>query len=256
MEQRRSMVFISIRLVLQSLQCLIAVQHALFHLLAFRQHKYVLNPKDLFMPVNNQQIRSSNNVVLLKTQRGFTLIELVVGIVIFAVALVLVVSFLQPQVKKGIDPIWQVRAASLGQSLSNEILAKAFDQNSNQVGGLVRCNEGTACTTSGNLGAESGEARDSYNDVDDYNGLSVSGSGILNSLGLTTNVNGINIYEGFQAQVSVFYDQNLDGINDDDLDQLGNLDTGTLTADRKLITVVITTPGGERITMTSVKGNF
>jgi MSHA pilin protein MshD len=193
------------------------------------------------MPVNNQQIRSSNNVVLLKTQRGFTLIELVVGIVIFAVALVLVVSFLQPQVKKGIDPIWQVRAASLGQSLSNEILAKAFDQNSNQVGGLVRCNEGTACTTSGNLGAESGEARDSYNDVDDYNGLSVSGSGILNSLGLTTNVNGINIYEGF---------------NDDDLDQLGNLDTGTLTADRKLITVVITTPGGERITMTSVKGNF
>ena len=204
----------------------------------------------------NLHKHQKNKSVVVRVQQGFTLIELVVGIVIFAVAMVLVVSFLQPQVQKGIDPIWQVRAASLGQSLSNEIIAKAFDQNSNQVGGFVRCNEGSACTNSANLGSDSGEDRDSFNDVDDYNGLVASGSFILNSLGLTTNINSINIYEGFRAQVSVFYDQNLDGINDDDLDQDGNLDTGTLTANRKLITVVITTPGGERVTMTSVKGNF
>ena len=179
-------------------------------------------------------------------QHGFTLIELVVGIVIFAVAMVLVVSFLQPQVKRGIDPIWQVRAASLGQSISNEILAKPFDQNSNQVGGMDRCNDDPAanpCTQSGSLGNDT-ESREAFNDVDDYNGFNETGANIFNSLGLTTDVGGVNIYAGFSAQVSVFYDQNLDGI--DDL-AVGN---------KKLITVTITTPGGQNIVITSVKGNF
>jgi len=54
----------------------------------------------------------------------------------------------------------------------------------------------------------------------------------------------------------VVYDQNLDGINDDDLNQDGILDTGTYVANKKLVTVTITTPGGERITITSIKGNF
>jgi MSHA pilin protein MshD len=195
-------------------------------------------------------------------QNGFTLIELVVGIVIFAIAMVFVVSFLLPQVKQGIDPIWQSRAASLGQSLSNEILAKPFDQNSNQVGGLERCNESVPpaalvpCTTSALLGPDAGENRGSFNDVDDYHGFNVSGSNILNSLGLTTSVNGINIYAGFSAEVSVFYDQNLDSVNDDDIGQDGTLDTGILIANKKLITVVIVTPGGDRIALSSVKGNY
>jgi len=177
-------------------------------------------------------------------QQGFTLIELVVGIVIFAVAMVLVVSFLQPQVRKGIDPIWQVRAASLGQSISNEILAKPFDQNSNQVGGMERCNESVPCTASGALGPDAGENRGSYNDVDDYHGLNDSGEAIINSLGLNTEVDGTQIYAGFNAQVSVFYDQNVDGIDD------------TAIGNKKLITVTITTPGGQDIVITSVKGNF
>jgi MSHA pilin protein MshD len=202
------------------------------------------------MPVNFSRQNHLQHSALKRLQRGFTLIELVVGIVIFAIAMVLVVSFLQPQVAKGIDPIWQVRASSLGQSLSNEILAKAFDNNSNQVGGFSRCGEGIDCTESGSLGPEAGENRSSFNDVDDYDGLNVSGADILNSLGLTTDVNSINIYEGFSAEVNVFYDQNLDGLDDD------NAGSGTLTANKKLVVVTITTPGGERITMTSVKGNF
>lgn len=189
-------------------------------------------------------------------QRAFTLIELIVGIVIFSIAMALVVNVLQPQVKKGIDPIWQVRAASLGQSLSNEIQAKSFDQFSNRVGGMDRCNEIVSCTTSNALGPDASESRDSFNDADDYHGLDVTGPDILNSLGLTTNVDNINIYAGFRAQITVVYDQNLDGINDDDLNQDGILDTGTYVANKKLVTVTITTPGGERITITSIKGNF
>jgi MSHA pilin protein MshD len=199
-----------------------------------------------------QLARSKNR----RVQRAFTLIELIVGMVIFAVAMVLVVTVLQPQVKKGIDPIWQVRAASLGQSLSNEILAKPFDQFSNRVGGIERCNESVACTSSSGLGPDGAENRGSFNDVDDYHGLDITGVNILNSLGLTTNVDGVNIYAGFTAQVSVVYDQNVDGINDDDLNQDGSLDTGTLVANKKLILVTIITPGGERIIMASIKGNY
>jgi MSHA pilin protein MshD len=208
------------------------------------------------MRVNLANQTHLTRIPFMQAQRGFTLIELIVGIVIFSIAMVLVLSVLQPQVKKGIDPIWQVRAASLGQSLSNEIIAKSFDQFSNQVGGIERCNESVPCTNSGDLGPDSSENRDAFNDVDDYNGLNVSGADILNSLGLTTNVDGVNIYAGFNAQVSVFYDENLDGINDDDLDEDGNLDSGTLVANKKLVIIRITTPGGEPITMTSVKGNF
>lgn len=188
--------------------------------------------------------------------QGFTLIELIVGIVIFAVAMVSVISFLQPQVKQGIDPIWQVRAITLGQSLSNEILAKSFDHNSNQVGGLQRCNEVVACTNSANLGPETGETRRLYNDVDDYNGLDLADFNILNSIEVSSAVNGISIYSGFRAQVSVFYDQNSDGVNDDDVNQDGNLDSGTLVANKKLVTITITTPGGDTITVAGVKGNF
>ncbi|MFT7415803.1 MAG: MSHA pilin protein MshD [Glaciecola sp.] len=191
-----------------------------------------------------------------RVQRAFTLIELIVGMVIFAVAMVLVVTVLQPQVKKGIDPIWQVRAASLGQSLSNEILGKPFDQFSNRVGGMDRCNESVPCTTSSGLGPDGSENRGSFNDVDDYHGLDITGENILNSLGLTTNVDGVNIYAGFTAQVSVVYDQNVDGINDDDLNQDGSLDTGTLVANKKLILVTIITPGGDSIIMASIKGNY
>lgn len=197
-------------------------------------------------------------------EEGFTLIELVVGIVIFAIAMVVVISFLLPQVKQGIDPIWQSRAASLGQSLMNEILAKSFDQNSNQVGGINRCNESIGapvpvlvpCTLSSELGPDAGEDRGTFNDVDDYHGFNASGADILNSLSLTTSVNGVNIYADFRAQVSVFYDQNVDGVNDDDLNQDGSLDSGTLVANKKLVTVIITTPSGDLITFSSLSGNY
>lgn len=183
-------------------------------------------------------------------QNGFTLIELIVGIVIFAVAMVSVISFLQPQVAKGIDPIWQARAASLVQSLSSEITAKAFDENSTLAGGAQRCNENdingsfVSCSAVGALGPDAGETRALYDDVDDYNGFDFSGANILSSLGLTTNINGNNIYSGFSAQVNVFYDGNLDGVAD------------TVVADRKLVVITITTPGGEQIVASAVKGNF
>ena len=190
------------------------------------------------------------------TQSGFTLIELVVGIVIFAVAMVMVVSVIMPQARQGIHPIWQVRAVSLGQSLLSEITAKAFDEASITPTGRVACNDTVSCTESSALGADGSESRNTFDDIDDYNGLVLSGVDISNSIGQSYSSDISELFLGFSATVSVSYDDNFDGVNDDDLNSDGALDSGTLVGNQKRIEVVIYTPEGEAITFSSYRANF
>ena len=186
---------------------------------------------------------------------GFTLIELVVGIVVFSVALVMLASVIMPQTRKGIDPIWQVRAVTLGQSLLNEIGSKAFDESSITSNGRQACDSSPACTASGNLGPDEG-ARNAFDDIDDFDGLVLSGSDIANASETNLSVETTKLFQGFTAEISVFYDANYDGINDDDLDQDGNLDSGTLVANQKRIEVIVITPEGEKIPFSTYRNNF
>ncbi|MFC3123035.1 type IV pilus modification PilV family protein [Agaribacter flavus] len=190
-----------------------------------------------------------------QSEVGFTLVEIVVGMALLSIALVSLTNVFLPLAKRGIDPIWQSRATMLGQSLLNEIDAKAFDEQSDMAGGTERCNEQVACTQSAALGPEE-SLRSEYDDVDDFHGLQLSGSDIVGLLGGGLVFQNKDIYAGFSASVRVFYDSNLDGINDDDLDQNGVLDSGILIANRKLITVELVTPDNERIVFASVKDNF
>ncbi|WP_111809116.1 type IV pilus modification PilV family protein [Aeromonas allosaccharophila] len=73
--------------------------------------------------------------------RGFTLIELIVGIVLLAVALTGMLGLLINQAPQAVDPVQQVRAAQLAQRLAGEILQKSFDENSDHNGGRYRCGE-------------------------------------------------------------------------------------------------------------------
>ena len=188
--------------------------------------------------------------------RGFTLIELIIGIVVFTIIMLVIIGVIGPQSRLSIEPIWQVRASELAQSLLTEMNAKSFDEQSDHSGGNTRCNEGQSCTASGSLGPDSGESRDSYDDVDDYHGLDQRDGNILNVQGQAMLNNGESLYQGFRAQVSVYYDSNEDGINDDDADQNGVPDTGTLVANVKRITITVTTPGGEPLTFASYRWNF
>ena len=106
-------------------------------------------------------------------KRGFTLIELIVGIVLLAVALTGMLGLLINQAPRAVDPVQQVRAAQLAQRLSGEILQKSFDEQSDHNGGRYRCGETVtgvtipACSTS--YGPDGGErAPYTFNDVDDY----------------------------------------------------------------------------------------
>ncbi|WP_246128504.1 type IV pilus modification PilV family protein [Pleionea sediminis] len=103
---------------------------------------------------------------------GFTLIEIVIAIVVFAVALTVLVVAFNPSTSATSDPVLQARAAELGQAYLEEIRGKRFDEN-NGIGSQIRCGDGVAPACSTTLGPES-ESRENYDDVDDYNGLTES----------------------------------------------------------------------------------
>lgn len=173
-----------------------------------------------------------------KVVKGFTLIEIIVGIVVLAIALMIITSALGPLYQRSADPWHQVRAAELGHSLLNEIMARSFDENSDRAGGEFRCGElnAAACTPCGALGNE-GESRSGFNDVDDFNELQLSGSDIVGSTG---NLALDNLYRGYQADIAV----SCVGIDEQASDSV------------KKVTVTITTPSGEALAFSAYRSNW
>ncbi len=102
--------------------------------------------------------------------RGFTLVETVIAIAVFAVAMTILIVAFNPATTQSADPILQIRAAELAQAYMEEVLGKRFDEN-NGVGSRTRCGEAGQPACSGTLGPDGGESRATYDDVDDYNGL-------------------------------------------------------------------------------------
>ena len=171
---------------------------------------------------------------LTNRQQGFTLIEVIIGIVTMSIALSVITTLLLPTATQSAEQIHQIRAAELGQSLMNEIIGKAFDENSDMSGGKDRCGEAAFdnCTSNANLGPDGEAGVAQFNDVDDYHGVTQDD--------LTLN----NLYQGFTVDVSV--------CNDSDYD-------GSCTGDNqtaKLITVTISDSSKNPITFAIYKANY
>lgn len=176
------------------------------------------------------------------TNKGFTLVELIIGIVVLSITFSVVFNLIMPASTQGASQVQQIRASELGQSLMNEITGRAFDENSDMAGGYYRCNENNdvgvfqPCSTV--LGAD-GESRENFDDVDDYHNLNETGASIKNSLGQSLG----ELYLGFNVFVTVVYDGNYDGIAD-------------TNQQAKLITINVTTPTLDVITFSAYKVNF
>ncbi len=200
--------------------------------------------------------------------KGFTLIEIIVGIVVLATALLLITASLGPLYKQSADPWQRVRAAELGHSFLNEILARSFDENSDRAGGEYRCDAGAElgaapCATpvlaAGSLvfapdcSGGSCEDRLSFDDVDDFDGFSSDGGAIANIIDNSL----LASYRNYGVAVRVGYDG--------DRDSIINNQNCTLAPDPyqfcqerqlKLIVVSITTPSGETIDFSAYRGNW
>ena len=64
-----------------------------------------------------------------KAAKGFTLVELIIGITVFSIIMMVIIGLIGPQSRLSVEPIWQVRASELAQSLMSEINARAFNDN-------------------------------------------------------------------------------------------------------------------------------
>ena len=108
-------------------------------------------------------------------QRGLTLIELVVYIVVVLVGLAGVLTVLDTTVRGSADPVLRKQALSLAEAMLEEVLAKEYQ---NDAGGNNAATPALGCTpvTVPSCRLNTPADRASYNDVDDYNGWNQAGN--------------------------------------------------------------------------------
>lgn len=161
-------------------------------------------------------------------QRGATLVELVITIVIISVAIAGVVGAFALISSRSADPLNQTRAVELAQLYMDEIITKKYDDATPQ-GGQPRYTGGC------NIGSEGSEDRGTYDDVDDYN--EIDGEAPRSALGP------IDGYSGFTVTVDV---------------QCAGGDAGVdlPSSEAKRIDLTITIPGGSDFVFSAYRANF
>ena len=191
-----------------------------------------------------------------KSQTGFTLLELVIGIVVFTISLTIVLSLIVPQAEQTAEPFRQVKAAKLGQSLMNDILSRSYDENSDRSPPFVTCvdkpdpSNASDNLCSDALGPDAGEtSEEAYDDVDDYNGYSIRNAG--------------GNYNGFAYRVDVIYDSSIDVtsafpavVHCPDPEEPINACVPPEQKQYKRIDIAVTAPDGQVYTFRAYRGSY
>jgi len=168
-------------------------------------------------------------------QRGVTLIELVISIVILSLALVAVLNGFSRSIEHSADPLWRNKTLKLAQLYLDEILSKNYDHNT-PVGGVPVVSS-PGCST---MGPEAGETRATFNDVDDYHnyGLTNPADAVPSSLVAPLD----SSYSQYRVTVSVQCD--------------GASVNASANNQAKKITVTITPPEQSAMSFSVYRGNF
>lgn len=191
------------------------------------------------------------------SHRGFTLVELIIGIVVLGVAMMVMNTMLISQSKDALEPLYRLRASTLGQGILQNVLSRSYDENSDHQGGYYRCGEvwgdsdlwfdGTTwqtsgteteidCTLAADYGVDDEVVGDhpNYNDVDDFN------TGSFESAVTYGDVLGVDLsenYNNYYIKVDIVEHTTTDVV-------------------MKRIDVTIKTPSGEQIIFSALKGNY
>ena len=120
----------------------------------------------------------------MEVTRGFTLVELVIGIVVMGIAIAGITSVLFTFAVSSANPVFEVKSSLLADRIFREISAQEYDHNSDHHGGVCRCGEqvssGTerlcaigSCTAEESYGPDTAEERgalyaSAFSDVDDF----------------------------------------------------------------------------------------
>lgn len=175
-------------------------------------------------------------------RKGFTLIEMIIVIVVMAIAITGISVSIFPQGRQSAENVAAVKASELGRAVMDEIMGRGFDQNSGPYGGLPECDPTTnGCTPPASLGSDGELSKSEFNDVDDFHGLSGDARDVLDS----TLSDG---YAGYQIAVEVFYEQEVSGV-------MQGVNAGVQT-NYKRVNVTVTDRQGQRYPFSAIRGNF
>lgn len=104
-------------------------------------------------------------------QHGLTLIELIVFIVIVGVALAGVLTVLMQTTRNSADPMIRKQALAIAEAVLEEVMLQPFTWCDPDDPAAATALNTLGCATAEGLGAEGAEARGTFDNVSDYNGL-------------------------------------------------------------------------------------
>lgn len=193
---------------------------------------------------------------------GISMIELVIFILVMSITFIGVMTVFTKTQRYSADSMIKIKTVELTQSLMDEILLKAYDENTPIGGDCVdnmadtRCTPASKLDASAGFGADLGEpARTFFDDVDDYHDLAYCGSNGTADASCDPCVplideQGNNIadeYPGFGICIQVNFDGN--GISTDAGVAVGNNDA-------KRIDIILSDPSGSNLTFSTYRLNF
>jgi len=202
-----------------------------------------------------------------KYTHGISIVELIIFILVMGIAFTGVMSVFINTQRYGSDPMIKIKTVELAQSLMEEILLKAYDERTPVGGGCVDNMVSTRCgpaanipdadaPTDADLGAEPGETRTRFDDVDDYHNIAYCGNGGIANAACTApcidllDEQGNNIadeYPGFGICIRLSFAGN--GINP-------GAGIAVLNNDAKRIDIMLTDPRGSDLTFSAYRTNF
>jgi MSHA pilin protein MshD len=147
------------------------------------------------------RLNSQANVVAFSPairQRGISLIELIMFIIIVSIGVVALLSVFSTTVRKSSDPLVQKQMLAIAESLLEEVESKPFTYCDPDDPNAATAGSSAACTTPEAMGAEGGENRSGaspYDNVNDYNGLNIGPP--------YTDITNAAAIAGYSASVSV-----------------------------------------------------
>ena len=106
---------------------------------------------------------------------GFTLLEVLVTLVVIGIAATSIMGVFISTVRTSADPLIQQQAIAIAEAYMEEIQSKKFCQDVSVPMTLPPPQPIPACVTETG-GAEAGESRSTFNDIQDYNDSSVDGT--------------------------------------------------------------------------------
>lgn len=179
------------------------------------------------------------NIASQRAQGGFTLIETIIVIVLVGAMMAGMTSLFMTNVGNSHRPYLRQKALAVANAFMDEIVHKRWNECTPIGGGAINiasnlCPDGVT-TPIPSIGADAGEARATYDDIDDYHGLNQSPPQDSSAVDMPG-------YTGFTVSVTV-------------AQPAGAWNT-IPAVDVRLITVTVTSTSNEAISISAYRVNF